>query len=238
MYMRNRISDGPIIDNKIISPCEAYYNKTPSIDHLRIWGCRVFLYVKLKSLPGRKNKLIDRGRLGIFLSYTHTTRQYKIWALDMKRVIRTSNIVFNESKSLTTEELQLEKVFDNNILPVRNAVSRPKNVKKPAVIFRSTVLNMGEKDCADNTPVMYYKINDTSITHPRLGDSMEHESLKNYKKSSQIQGPMGETRKMLRVKILRKVIGKIQKDTSLIYNSRDKDTPLIHDLRSKDVSII
>ena len=186
MYIRNRISDGSTIDDKIISPYETYYNKTLSIDHLRVWGCRVFLYVKPKSLPGRKDKLIDRDRLEMFLSYIYTTRQYKIWALDMKRVIRISNVAFNESKSLTTEELQLEKVFDNNILPVRNAVGRLKNVKKLAVIFRSTVLNMGEKDCADNISVMYYKINDTSITHLRLRDSMEHESLRNYKESSQI----------------------------------------------------
>ena len=146
----------------------------------------MFLYVKSKSLPGRKDKLIDRDRLKMFLSYIYITRQYKIWALDMKRVIRIFNIVFNESKSLTTEELQLGKVFDNNMLPVRNAVGRPKNVKKPAVVSRSTVLNIGEKDCADNISVMYYKINNTSITHPRLGDSIEHESLRNYKESSQI----------------------------------------------------
>ena len=154
----------------------------------------------------------------------------------MKRVIRISNIVFNESKSLTTEELQLRKVFDNNMLPVRNTVGRPKNVKKPAVVFRSTVLNMREKDCADNTLVIYYKINNISITHLRLRDSMKYESLRNYKKSSQIQGPVGETRKMLRVKIPRKVIRETQEDASLIHNSRDKDTPLIHDLRSKNVS--
>ena len=146
----------------------------------------MFLYVEPKSLPDQKDKLIDRGRFKMFLNYIHTIRQYKIWAPDMKRVIRIFNIVFNESKSLTTEELQLEKVFDNNMLPVRNTVGRPKNVKKSAVISRSIILDIGEKDCADNILIIYYKVNDTSITHPRLRDSIEHKSLKNYKESSQI----------------------------------------------------
>ena len=104
----------------------------------------------------------------------------------MKRVIRIFNIVFNEFKSLIIKKLQLEKVFDNNIFPIRNVVSKSKNVKKLAVISRSTVLNMRKKDCADDTPVIYYKINDTSITHFKLKDNMKHESLRNYKESSQI----------------------------------------------------
>ena len=74
MYMKNRISDGLIIDDKIISPCEAYYNKTLFINYLRVWSYRVFLYVKLKLLSDRKDKLMNRDRLKIFLSYTHTTR--------------------------------------------------------------------------------------------------------------------------------------------------------------------
>ena len=104
----------------------------------------------------------------------------------MKRVIYISNIVFNKSKNLTTEKLQLKKIFNNNIFSVRNVVSKFKNIKKFAIIFRFIILNMREKDCADNILIIYYKINNTSITHSRLRDSTEHKSLKNYKKSSQI----------------------------------------------------
>ena len=74
-YQRNRISKGPKTDTIYISPEQAYTGNKPDISYIRVWGSKCYSYVNPKTLPskGRKDKLIDRGRSGVFIGYTDTT---------------------------------------------------------------------------------------------------------------------------------------------------------------------
>ena len=149
-YVRNMMATGPPIDGKDASPIQHWTKKRPSIDHLRVWGSRCYGYVDPKSLPGRQDKLMDRARLGMLMGYTHTTKQYRMWAPDMRKIIRVISIRFDESNLLTFDEIKILPTFDN-IVSDRNAKNRPKLVSHSTIGGQALpenvpVLGMREKD--------------------------------------------------------------------------------------------
>ena len=75
IYIIDRTATSPEIDSQIIIPEEAWSRVKPSIDHIRVWGCRCYAYINPKSLLSfsRKDKLMDRGREGIFIGYVKGT---------------------------------------------------------------------------------------------------------------------------------------------------------------------
>jgi len=68
-YLRSRTAVGPITDGKLTCPEEAFTGIKPSIDHVRVWGCKCYSYVHPDSLPAgsRRDKFMDRGRTCVFL---------------------------------------------------------------------------------------------------------------------------------------------------------------------------
>jgi hypothetical protein len=81
-----------------------------------------------KSLPihGRHDKLMDRGRVGVFLGYMDgTTKNYKVWVPDMKKVIVASNVNFSEGEKGGSIDLKLDITSTSNQVPTRNPVGRP-----------------------------------------------------------------------------------------------------------------
>ncbi|KAI7159413.1 hypothetical protein KC324_g13609 [Hortaea werneckii] len=133
-YMRNRGPTGPEKDGDVISPEEAFTGLKPSIDHLRTWGCKMYSYVNPKSLPDRQDKLVDRGRVGVFLGYVEdTTKQYLMWAPDMKKTIRVSanSVRFSEDERLDPQQLRIQIQTTPNEVPIRNPIGRPRHEELP-----------------------------------------------------------------------------------------------------------
>ena len=127
-YVRNRVATGPIVDNKETSPMEAFTGVQPSIDHLRVWGCKCYSPVDRRSLPkgSRTDKLIDTGRPCIFLGYDeNTTTQYRMWAPDRREVIKHHKVIFSENEKWGSESLNLPTIT-MNALPDRRSVGRPR----------------------------------------------------------------------------------------------------------------
>ena len=54
--------------------------------------------MNLKTLPtkGQYNKLIDRGRVRVFIGYTSTIAQLRVYALDLGYTIRSSIVEVNK----------------------------------------------------------------------------------------------------------------------------------------------
>ena len=132
-YLRNRTATGPLIDGKQTTPEEAFTGVKPSIDHIRVWGCKCYSYVDPKSLPeGRRDKFMDRGRVGVFMGYVEeTTKQYQLWAPDLKRIIKGHAVKFAESEKGGTVDLRLQRQTPN-VLPDRRPVGRPR--KEPIIV--------------------------------------------------------------------------------------------------------
>ena len=128
-YIRNRVTNGPVVNGREVSPEEAYSGKRPSIDHIRRFGCICYSYVNPKSLPKgtRHDKLMDRARPAILLGFNEATdHQYHIWAPDMRAAIRTSVVKWDENKNSTHLKVNLNLPESTNVIPVRNRRGRPK----------------------------------------------------------------------------------------------------------------
>jgi hypothetical protein len=96
--------------------------------------------VNLKSLPAleRQDKLIDRGRVSVFVRYKkNTTKQFRVYTLDLDYVIRSSIVTFDEFEKNSTVDLRFRNI--RNILPDREPKNRPRN-KILELIKQKTVL--------------------------------------------------------------------------------------------------
>ena len=128
VYLRNRVATGPMIDGNPTAPIEAFTGVKPSIDHIRVWGCKCYSYVDPRSIPSgdKSGKLTDKGRRCVFLGYVEgTVKQFLMWAPDMKAVIRGHSVRFAEDEKGGSMELNLA-VQTSNKLPTRKPVGRPR----------------------------------------------------------------------------------------------------------------
>ena len=138
-YMRNRTATGPTIDGKQVSPEEAFTRKKPSIDHIRVWGSKCYSYINPKTIPAdqRHDKLVDRGRVGVFMGYSETTdKQFKFYSPELGYTSRSSRISVDEYTPGGKVELRLRNIpagpqGTQNTMPDRKPRGRPKKVLTP-----------------------------------------------------------------------------------------------------------
>lgn len=110
------------------------------IDHLRVWGSQVITYVDIKSMPqhARKDKFMPRGRDAVFVGYVNeTTKQWKVWAPDLRRVIVVKRAEFFEDRRGSDLNLNINLKFSNgriisgngtlNVMPERKPRGKPHN---------------------------------------------------------------------------------------------------------------
>ena len=98
-HVRNRLPKGPLIEGKRTSPEEAYTGIKQVSDHLKVWGCKCYVYVDPKTLPTKHlhNKQVNRGKRAVFLGYSRdTNKQYWYYSADLGYAQRSSSIDFHE----------------------------------------------------------------------------------------------------------------------------------------------
>ncbi|KAI0993875.1 hypothetical protein K3495_g14309, partial [Podosphaera aphanis] len=133
-YIRNRLPVGPIVDGKLTSPIEAYTGLRPNVDHIRPWGYKAYGYVNPKTLElrGRHDKLVVRGREGVFMGFSDNTEKHaKIYAPDLGRVERVNAFLIDEKVKGGTINLKLKETQSGsqgtpNQLPQRKKRGRPR----------------------------------------------------------------------------------------------------------------
>ena len=109
-YIRNRTDTGPVIDGSVVSPHEAYTGETPSIDHIRVWGCKAYAYINPKTIPAgqRHDKLRDTAREGVFMGcIDSTTKHFKVYCPELGYTQRFSRVMVDENTKGGTIELRL-----------------------------------------------------------------------------------------------------------------------------------
>ncbi|KAI0994773.1 hypothetical protein K3495_g13407, partial [Podosphaera aphanis] len=164
-YMRNRIATGPIISDCVTSPQEAWTNKRPTIDHIKIWGSKCYSYVNPLTIPPgmRKDKLVDQGRTGVFMGYSNTTdKQFKVYSPELGYTNRVSVIKVDESIRGGTIDLRLRNCASGpqDSIPKENLskVIPPDNVSivnDQILAHKNDILPSNDKD----VPLQVDKIN-------------------------------------------------------------------------------
>jgi hypothetical protein len=104
VYIQNR-SPHRILKN--MTPEEAFSRKKPSVEHLRIFGCPVYIHVP----KDKRKKLEPSGKKGIFVGYSDTSKAYRIYVPGQQKIEISRDITFDEKISF---KKSIEDSMDSN----------------------------------------------------------------------------------------------------------------------------
>jgi hypothetical protein len=89
VYVQN-ISPHRILKNMTLE--EAFSRKKPSVEHLRIFGCTVYIHVP----KDKRKKLEPLGKRGIFVGYSESSKAYRIYILGQYKIEISRDVTFDE----------------------------------------------------------------------------------------------------------------------------------------------
>ena len=72
-YLRNRMVKTAL--NSECTPYQLWYGRKLSLEHIRTFGCTVYSYIP----DGNRMKLDKKAEKLIFIGYTDSTQNYKVW---------------------------------------------------------------------------------------------------------------------------------------------------------------
>lgn len=104
VYLKNR---APTVAVKGKTPLEAWSGKRPNISHLRVFGSKAFAHV-----PKEKRRKLDPKSIQcIMLGYCKESKGYRLWDVKSKRLLKSRDVVFQETAPLTEAAEQEEDVL-------------------------------------------------------------------------------------------------------------------------------
>jgi len=89
IYVHNR---SPHHILKDMTPEEAFSGKKANVEHLRIFGCPVYIYIS----KDKRKKLEPSGKKGIFVGYSESSKAYRIYIPEQHEVEVNGDVTFNE----------------------------------------------------------------------------------------------------------------------------------------------
>ena len=107
-----------------------YIERFLSIDHVRVWGCKCIIYINSNShsIDIRKNKLMSKRKKIMLMRFdSETTKQYRIYAFNLKRCIKIFIIIFFENVQEDEIDLKLSNFISNKLM-IRNFKERLKKI--------------------------------------------------------------------------------------------------------------
>ena len=78
------------------TPEEAFSGKKPDISHLKIFGSPVYIHVTKDA----RKKLEPTAEVGIFVGYTETPHNYRVYFPNSRMTVVQRDIKFNEEKAM------------------------------------------------------------------------------------------------------------------------------------------
>ena len=95
------------------TPKEAYSGKTPDLSHLRILGANIYMHVTKDA----RKKLEPTVEVGIFVGYTDTPHNYRVYFPDSGKTVVRQDIKFQEEKAMKRSlERELHLYADEELL--------------------------------------------------------------------------------------------------------------------------
>ena len=89
-YLRNR---SPTSTFKGETPHERWFGVKPDVEHLRVFGCRVYVHI-----PDKKRRKLDKKAFdGVFVGYPEGSKGYKIYNLESKKMVSSRDVTFVEN---------------------------------------------------------------------------------------------------------------------------------------------
>jgi transposase InsO family protein len=198
-YLRNTLPNGPEIDGFKVSPAEAFTGIKPSVNHLRVWGCKAIVYMDQRSQPtwARRDKLVNRGKEAVFVGYVeNTTKAWLFWEPDMRTVKQHSHVYFFEEEKGGELDLNILLQNQSSNAQARRPVGRPRKLPQeqlnpdPAPVF--VHIPPPPKDVGE-----YVRVEDEDLPEEGKTDHLGNEDCQDQNKKSQ-EIPERETRSQAR----------------------------------------
>ncbi|WVZ58378.1 LOW QUALITY PROTEIN: hypothetical protein U9M48_008657 [Paspalum notatum var. saurae] len=79
---------------------ELWFDRQPSVKHLRAFGCRCFVLKKAGHLDKFESRCLD----GIFLGYASNFRAFRVWILEAKQVVKTCEVMMKKAPPIFEDE--------------------------------------------------------------------------------------------------------------------------------------
>ena len=117
VYVQNH-TPHRVLENK--TPEEVFSGKKPEVSHLKIFSCPVYIHIPKE----KRTKLDPSGKKGIFVRYSESSKDYRIYFLGYKKIDISRDITFDEdstyNKSIKRhaeepEETEAPKIHDTTI---------------------------------------------------------------------------------------------------------------------------
>ena len=89
VYVQNR-TPHRVLENK--TPEEVFSGKKPEVSHLRIFGCPVYIHIPKE----KRTKLDPSGKKGIFVGYSESSKDYRIYLPRFKNIDINRDVTFDE----------------------------------------------------------------------------------------------------------------------------------------------
>ncbi|XP_010420948.1 PREDICTED: uncharacterized protein LOC104706448 [Camelina sativa] len=105
-YLINR-TPSSILGN--VTPFERLFNRAPSFDHLRVFGCLYYAHVQNRG----GDKFVSRSRRCIFVGYPQGNKGWRVYDLENMEFFVSRDVVFSESKFPYSLETTLPLLDDD-----------------------------------------------------------------------------------------------------------------------------
>lgn len=97
------------------SPYFAYYNKLPTIKHLKVWGTPAYTLIPKEKRSSHLKSLGPKSRKRYLVGYTESTKIFKLYDKQTRKVDRYADVVFlEESISIKQSESNCEMSTNTN----------------------------------------------------------------------------------------------------------------------------
>jgi hypothetical protein len=144
IYVQNRSPHRILKDMK---PEEAFSGKKPNVENIRIFGCPVYSHIP----KDKRNKLEPSTKKGIFMGYSDSSKDYRIYIPEQHKIEVNRDVTFNEkmafNKSIeeNIEEEEIEKLNEESTENVNDEKELPDHPMEPCENIDSDIVPKTKK---------------------------------------------------------------------------------------------
>ena len=117
VYVQNRNSH-KVLKNK--TPKEVFSGKKLEVIHLRIFDCPVYIHIPKE----KKTKLDPLGNKGIFVGYSESSKDYRIYFLGFKKIDNSTDVTFDEDSTYNkSKKRPIEYIEETEVPRIRDTMN-------------------------------------------------------------------------------------------------------------------
>ena len=198
VYVRNCVTSSVLPPNT--TPHHKWMGKAPDVGHIRVFGSKCWY-----TLPKVKVRKLDaRAREALFLGYAESSKAYKLWDGELRKVVISHDVVFDEFSSGVCGNVGDANTLDTDEDVVSLDIESDNNTSDNAPSSETLESESGESSNSEPSDEELHESPDTTSpnteTPPSLSDdSSESGELPTSQVHSQEQ-PRPEPRRSGRVR--------------------------------------